>query len=129
MPDYLAVGNNQDFIRFPMTPQTAQRIADAFGCSLPTKKMVDAIYQQAQVKREPLPLTERREAVSSFVEHNALIEKPLGSEKRGLLTAGIKKDIVITNRLQEKENRVAIYGWHRLSGVPIQPLTIVHHDT
>jgi hypothetical protein len=46
-----------------------------------------------------------------------------------LLVAGIKKDVVITNRLKEKPNRVAIYGWHKLDGEPIQPLTIVHKET
>ena len=40
--------------------------------------------------------------------------------------AGIKKDIVVTNRLGERAKRVAIFGWHKLDGVPIQPLTIVH---
>ena len=33
---------------------------------------------------------------------------------------------MVTNRLDEKPNRVAIYGWHKLDGKPIQPLTIVH---
>ena len=35
MPDYLAIGSDADFVRVPMTPMTAARIADAFGCSLP----------------------------------------------------------------------------------------------
>jgi len=39
---------------------------------------------------------------------------------------GHKKDIVITPRLAERAGRVAIYGWHRAEGVPIQPLSTVH---
>jgi hypothetical protein len=31
--------------------------------------------------------------------------------------------------LKEKPHRVAIYGWRKLDGNPIQPLTIVHGDT
>jgi hypothetical protein len=129
MPDYLAVGSNDDFVRVPMTPMSAQRIADAFDCSLPTRKIVDDVYTQAGVKLEPAPLTEQREAVATFVKHNALIEVQRITESRPALVAGIKKDVVLTNRLGEKPNRVAIYGWHKLDGKPIQPLTIVHADT
>ncbi len=137
MPDYLAVGSNADFVRVPMSPLTAQRIAEAFGCALPTRKIVDDIYKQAAVKLAPIPLTEAREAVETFVKHNAMIEKqraghlPVPSPAAGGgpgwgLIAGIKKDVIVTNRLGDKPNRVAIFGWHKLDGVPIQPLTIVH---
>jgi len=129
MPDYLAVGTDADFVRLPMTPMTAQRIADAFGCSLPTRKIVDEVYRQASVKLEPLPLTDQREAVATFASHHDLIEKQRTGKELGALVVGTKKDVVVTNRLGEKPNRVAIYGWHRLDGTPIQPLTIVHRDT
>ena len=129
LPDYLAVGNDNDFVRVPLTPMTAQRVAWAFGCVLPTRKMVNDIYAAATVKLAPLPLTEAREAVPTFVQHNALIERQRAGKKLGLLVAGIKKDVVITNRLSEKPHRVAIYGWHKLDGLPIQPLTIVHRNT
>jgi hypothetical protein len=129
MPDYLAVGSDQDFVRVPMTPMSAQRIAGAFGCSLPTRKMVDDIYHRAEVKLEPPPLTEKREAVETFVQHNRIIEQQREGHPPGALVAGIKKDVVITNRLKEKPHRVAIYGWHKPDGAPIQPLTIVHKDT
>jgi len=124
MPDYLEIGSDSDFVRMPMTPMTAQAIADAFACALPTRKMVDDIYKQSKLKLAPIPLTEKREAVSAFVEHNDKI-----GETDHQFVAGIKKDIVITNRLNEKPHRVAIYGWHQLDGKPIQPLTIVHTDT
>jgi hypothetical protein len=129
MPDYLAIGSDADFIRIPMTPQTAQRIADAFGCALPTRKVVNDVYRQAAVKLEPRPLTEAREAVTTFAQHNALVEEQRNGKPLGSLVAGIKKDVVITNRLAEKPNRVAIYGWHKPDGSPIQPLTIVHRET
>ena len=41
---------------------------------------------------------------------------------------GIKKDVVLTNRLSEKPHRVAIYGWHYPDGKPIQPLYVGHVD-
>jgi hypothetical protein len=126
MPDYLAVGSDTDFVRVPMTPQTASRIADAFGCALPTRKIVDEVYRASTVKLEPKPMTENRESPATFLQHNAIIEKQRAGEKLGELVVGVKKDVVISNRLAEKPNRVAIYGWHKLDGKPIQPLTIVH---
>jgi len=129
MPDYLAVGSDTDFVRVPMTPQSAQCLADAFGCSLPTRKLVDAIYQSAVVKLDPIPLTEAREAVATFADHSRRIDRHRGDLPLGSLVAGVKKDVVVTNRLGEKSSRVAIFGWHKLDGTPIQPLSIVHRDT
>ncbi|WP_157368589.1 hypothetical protein [Zavarzinella formosa] len=126
MPDYLAVGSDEDFVRVPMTPMTAARIADAFGCSLPTRKIVDELWKASSVKLEPKPLTKDRGLSSTFLEHHQLIEKQREGNKLGEIVAGTKKDVVITNRLGEKANRVAIYGWHKTDGSPIQPLTIVH---
>jgi hypothetical protein len=125
-PDYLSIGNDQDFVRIPLTPVTAQKIADHFDCVLPTRKLVDDIYSAADVKLEPRPLTEQREALATFMQHNKIIEEQRKDHPLGELIGGIKKDVVITNRLKEKPARVAIYGWHKLDGKPIQPLTIVH---
>ena len=131
MPDYLSVGDDDDFFRLPMTPMTARAVADAFDCVLITRKISDDIYQNAPLRLPPIPLTEKRESVQTFYQHHQAIEaqraragKPLGT-----LIAGIKKDVVLTNRLLEKSHRVAIYGWHQPDGRPIQPLTIVHADT
>ncbi|MCW3054025.1 MAG: hypothetical protein JWN14_3195 [Chthonomonadales bacterium] len=129
MSDYLAVGSDTDFVRIPLTPMTALQIAARFGCALPTRKMVDAIYTQAEVKLEPHPMTEARESVKTFLDYNAIIETQRTGKPLGLLVAGNKKDVVQSVRLLEKPNRVAIYGWHKLDGTPIQPLTIVHRDT
>jgi hypothetical protein len=128
IPDYLAIGNDADFIRMPMTPITAKKIADAFGCTLPTRKMVDDIYKQSVIKLEPHPMTEKREAMATFVEHSAIIEDQLKGKPQGQLVAGDKKDIVISNKLKEKPGKVAIYGWHKLDGKAIQPLYTGHGD-
>src|SRR4029077_1048754 len=100
--------------------------AEAFGCSLPTPKMVDEIYKQADVKLEPKPLTVEREAVRTFVEHNRIIQEQFAGKTLGSLVAGDKKDVVITNRLQDKPHKVAIYGWHKPDGKPIQELYVGH---
>ncbi len=128
MSDYLAIGSDADFVRVPMTPQTAARIADAFGCALPTRRIVDEVYRAATVQLEPKPMTAERESAATFLKHNQLIEEQRAGKKLGELVAGIKKDVVASNRLAEKPKRVAIYGWHKLDGKPIQPLTIVHTE-
>jgi hypothetical protein len=61
--------------------------------------------------------------------HNALVRVLVDGRPRGSLVAGVKKDVVVSNRLDEKPNRVAIYGWHTPDGKPIQPLSIVHRDS
>jgi len=127
-PDYLAIGSDDDFVRIPMTPQTAQRLADLFGCVLPTRKMVDAIDAVAEVRLAPQPLTEDRESVAAFVLSNEKIEDQRRGKPLGPLVTGAKKDIVLSNKVHERADRLAIYGWRQLDGKPIQPLTNVHVD-
>ena len=128
MPDYLAIGSDEDFVRVPMTPQTAQRMATRFGGCLPTKKMVDDIDAHAEVRLAPKPMTEARQAVATFVAHHDLIEEQRTGHMLGALVSGIKKDVVISARLAKRPGRVAIYGWRQLDGTPIQPLTTVHSN-
>ncbi|MGH7637039.1 MAG: hypothetical protein ACREOK_05255 [Gemmatimonadaceae bacterium] len=128
MPDYLAIGPDEDFVRMPMDPYTAQAFCDAFGFVLPTRKMVNDIWAAASVRVEPRPLTRARESPETFLQHHDIIEGQLAGSPRGAFVAGIKKDVVVTNQLRERANRVAIYGWHYLSGKPIQPLYSGHVD-
>jgi hypothetical protein len=128
IPDYVSVGHNADWARIPLTPMAAQQLADSLGCFLPTRKMVDAIYKQATVKLEPLPLYALRDSTPTFYHHHLMIE----GQRQGCkgLIAGIKKDVVISSKVRQdpRPNRVAIYGWHRTNGKPIQPLYIGHID-
>ncbi len=126
--DYLAVGNDDDFFRVPMRPQTAQKIAIAANASLITTKISDEIFRHAELKLEPKPLTKDRETAATFYQHHQIIEEQRARRPLDLLIAGIKKDVVLTNRLSEKPRRVAIYGWHYPSGKPIQPLYVGHTD-
>lgn len=128
MPDYLAIGSDSDFARIPMTPATAQAFCDAFGCVLPTRKMVNDIWAAATTHVEPRPLTEAREASPTFLQHDRIIAEQLRGAPRGAFVAGHKKDVVVSNKLAERADRVAIYGWHYLTGLPIQPLYTGHVD-
>jgi len=125
-PDYLSIGTNTDWARVPLTPMAAQQVADNFHCFLPTRKIVDDIYKASKVKLAPIPLTEKRDSSATMFLHHQLIEKERNG-KRGLI-AGIKKDVVISNKISSdnRPNRVAIYGWHKSDGKPIQPLYTGH---
>lgn len=117
-PDYLGIGNTQNWARVPLTPMAAQAIADSVHCFLPTRKMVNDIYTQARVKLEPVPMYAFRDSAITFWQHHLIIE---GQRKgRKGLIAGIKKDVVSSGKITGRN--VVIYGWHQLNGKPIQPL-------
>jgi hypothetical protein len=129
-PDYLAIGSDADFLRIPMNLHSAVAVAERFGFVLPTKKMVDAIYLQARhrLAPQPLPAGDEMRSTQYYSTHNELIDDQahaLGA-RLGELVSGDKKDVVMTNRLAVHAGRIAIYGWHRGAGQPIQPLSTVH---
>jgi hypothetical protein len=53
-------------------------------------------------------------------------QRQAAAAQPAVLTAGHKKDLVITRQLWSTPGRVAIYGWHRSDGKPIQSLSTVH---
>lgn len=122
--DYLSVGTDDDWARIPLTPMHSQKIADSLDCFLPTTKMVNDIHKYAKIKLEPIPLVENRDNSNTMYQHHLLIQDQ-NKNRKGIIS-GIKKDIVITDQLVNKPDRVAIYGWHQLNGKPIQPLYTGH---
>jgi len=127
-PDYFSVGTNEDWARVPLTPMAAKLIADSLQCFLPSRKMVNDIYEAAPIKLEPVPMYAFRDSTPTMWHHHLIIE---GQRKgRHGLIAGIKKDVVNTSKLDAypKRDRVAIYGWHKGDGKPIQPLYTGHVD-
>jgi hypothetical protein len=128
MKDYLAVGHDREFVRVPMNPVTAQQVADAFGFSLPTARLVDEIYRAARLRLPPSPFkpSDAMVTVDEFVRHDRVIRQQIEQNGADGLVAGHKKDVVLSNQLNDRHQKVAIYGWHRPSGSPIQPLSTVH---
>lgn len=126
--DYLSVGSRLDFLRVPLDLPGAGRVATALGMALPTARIVDAIYSAAPTVLAPVPMppTARMRSMPYVRQHQVLVEQARASQPIRPLIAGHKKDLVLTGRLLEQPDRVAIYGWHRLSGRPIQPLSLVH---
>jgi hypothetical protein len=125
-PDYLSIGSNNDWARINITPMAAQKIADSFNCFLPTEKMVNDIYKAAKIKLEPVPMYAFRDSTPTMWHHHLIIEGQRKG-KKGLI-AGIEKDVVISGKIlrDPKPDRVAIYGWHKSDGIPIQPLYTGH---
>ena len=125
-PDYLSIGTDDNWARINITPLAAQKIADSFNCFLPTRKMVDDIYKAAKIKLEPVPMYAFRDSTPTMWHHHLIVE---GQRKgRKGLIAGIQKDVVISGKISRdsRPDRVAIYGWHKLDGKPIQPLYTGH---
>jgi len=130
-PDYLSIGTNNDYCRMPMNPITAQKIADLYGCVLPTKKMVDDIYRSAAIKLEAVPhgppYNEEMEGTARFEWSNEQIKNQLIGKEPGTLVAGHKKDIIIDKSLLSRRGNVSIYGWFA-HGKPIQGVNSVSHS-
>ena len=132
LPDYLAIGSDEDFVRMPMTIGSARRIAREAGAVLPTPHLVDVIQAAAKI-RVPSPYMtpgEHMGSIEYLARHNKVIEErrlatgiPLGA-----LLSGPKKDLVITRRTLETPGRTPIYGWFAEDGSAIQSLSLVHDD-
>jgi hypothetical protein len=136
LPDYFCIGSNEDYLYIPMTPILAQKIADLTKCSLPTKKMVDTIYKNATIKLKPQPIapTKAMTTIPIFIAHSDSIKNQfktyLINHHNSELTAGNKKDIIISNKIYtEKTAKVVIYGWHKMDGKPIQQVYNKHTNT
>ncbi|MFC3563416.1 hypothetical protein [Pedobacter jamesrossensis] len=136
LPDYLSIGSNNDFFYVPMTPILAQRIANLTNCILPTKSLVDDIHVGSEIKLKPQPINPSKAmtTVPVFIAHTDSVlnqlEPFLIKHTAGALTAGNKKDIIISNKIYgEPTPRVVIYGWHKLDGKAIQPVYNKHTNT
>jgi hypothetical protein len=129
LPDVLCVGTDEDFVRTPMNPMTAQRVADLYGATLITPFLSDLIWRDADLQLAPIvfrSLPDKDTSTACFVEHNQRIESyRLGNW--GLI-AGHKKDIVLTSSLSLppfQDKCVGLYGWHQHDGTPLQGLVPV----
>lgn len=134
LPDYISIGTSDNFVRMPMGPLAAQRIADSLHCILPTTFLVDRIAEVAQGHLNIFPfrpLGSRNSQPIVYQDSNNAINALYDAKgyKFGQFISGLKKDVVLTYKiltLPGNENRVAIYGWHLPSGKAKQPLHIKH---
>ena len=129
--DYFAIGEDGDYVRVPMNPLTAQRIADRLGFMLPTARMVDLVWRGAPVKVEPRPMQQElgrngvptgqifigqgqkagQSSTAGFAAHNLIVDGQFAA--LGLqpgIRAGHKKDVVLTNRQQGSATVTEVTG-------------------
>lgn len=125
-PDYY----KEDGIRRPLGYSDALALADSLNSWLPNVEMVNAIYQQADIKLTPIPMPPTNEMTTKayYVRHNQLINQQIADSGYTSITnkliAGHKKDVIAIDRDSPK---VAIYGWHLSDSTVIQPFSTVHH--
>ena len=134
LPDYLTIGTDESYVRMPMGPLAAQRIADSLHCILPTTYLVDRIAEVAEGHLDIFPfrpLGNRNCQPIVFQDsHNAIqaLYKAKGY-RFGQFISGLKKDVVLTCKILTQpgwESYEAIYGWHHPDGKAQQPLFIKH---
>lgn len=134
MPDYVSI----EGMRVPMSGSTAQRVANYFGLSLPSAKMTQEIYQNADVQVAAKPLSgsgtevdgkkySGNDVVSTgvgyapfAVNYNEKINEELSEKgaKEGQIVSGFAKDI--TSAIPGKEKNLGLHGFYDSHGKPIQ---------
>jgi hypothetical protein len=129
--DYMAIGSDQDYLYIPLTPSTAQYLADILNCSLPTKKIVDNIYANSDItlSPQPIPPSDKMTTIQVFGQHTDSIKQQISllefDRSADDIIVGHKKDIIISNKIYSPDRnneRVVIYGWHLGENNPIQPV-------
>lgn len=113
----------------PMRVTEAQRIADAHNAILPTRKMVDKIYQAATLKLPFHPMDPAEEHVAR--DSDEMIRRFLAKIERDRagragLAAGHLKDYVLSNTV--RPGKMVIYGAWYADGRRVQPLSGPWHD-
>lgn len=115
-------------VRFDVTAEGAQGIADELHGILPTPRILQLIWEQADVRLTPCTLPADNDMGSSarMIEHSKCVDTRIAGRKGLIVNVG--KHWVLTNRISEKKNVAANYGWFMKGRRPIQTLGM-RHDT
>lgn len=109
----------------PMSTGAAWDYVEKHGLVMPTPRMVDAIYQAADLKIAPVTAARMGEDnkgknAAQYERHRLAVERAINGQPFELL-GGSHKDIVfIESAFGKPVNKLGIYGWHKLNGKPIQ---------
>jgi hypothetical protein len=109
LPDYLAIGDDTDYVYVPLDQVSAQRVASGFGAVLPTSRICHAIYERTTNKLTMIPRTypspsgRVSNSTAAYLEHSLLIKAARASLPLGTLVAGHKKDVALAAALHPKD--------------------------
>lgn len=134
-PDYLAAGDENGFVFLPCAPGALREYMNEFDLILPTTKMVKQIYTASEV-RPPVITNGQLLKRGGSAKTSSPLNIPAHSEAlqnflvKGKLTAGHKKDVVLTDNLlhSKYKDNVAIFGWFWPNGTIVQKLNFIDHD-
>ncbi|MFO0587699.1 MAG: M15 family metallopeptidase [Polyangiaceae bacterium] len=105
LPDYLAIGTDDDFVTIPMLAATAQRVALGLGALLPTQNVVDAVFAAAEAKvilegqlGHGACQDHTMGSIACYVQYEKALKQRRAQAgwQPGRLAAGHKKDIIIS---------------------------------
>ena len=115
-------------VRFDVTAEGAQRIADQLHAILPTPRILQLVWEQAAVRIEPctLPPDEKMASTARMIQHSNCVDKRIGG--RAGMVANEGKHWVLSNRIAGKDNLAANYGWFIRGRRPVQTVG-TRHDT
>lgn len=115
-------------VRFNVTAEGAQRIADQLHAILPTPRILQLIWEQADVRLLPcvLPADTEMGSTVRMIEHSECVDKRIAGRKG--LVVNVGKHWVLTNHITEKRHLAANYGWFQKGNHPIQTVG-TRHDT
>lgn len=120
----------------PLSTGAGAALAKSKGWIVPTPRQVDAIWQAADLKIEPVTAGSMGEVnkganAGQYARHAKAVEAAIGG-RQFILLGGESKDIVYleTNPFNGTSlKRFGIYGWHNLEGKPIQSPMWGHSTT
>lgn len=115
-------------VRIDVTAEGAQRIADQLRAVLPTPRILQLIWEQANVRLDPctLPADAKMASTARMIQHSECVDQRIAG--RTGLVANEGKHWVLTNRIAGKDNLAANYGWFVKGRRPVQTVG-TRHDT
>jgi len=118
----------------PVARADLPALCDAWGCEVPTSALVDAIWRAADLKLNPHALMRNfriakdMASPEAYASQKRAIEREIVRVKTHVwshtLIVGTHKDFAIL-----PGGRTDLYGWHLLSGVPIEKGATSHNET